>query len=167
MLATEPSGRPEDWAEIGQSFFDSGQFSDAMDCFERAGMTFEKSVAWAYHLRQEAINTPRSGVIELRKRKFMKAAEEFFKCADLWSHQKRYYRISAECFVEAHAYKQAALTYKLAQNFTEAARNFRKANMFDEAIELVRTRKQEVDPNVATSIIGASRLYYIRNEEPL
>lgn len=158
----------DEWAKTGRLLFSNKRYPQAIHCFERAGLEHERSIANAYHLRQLARNVPRSKGDEARKKAFLAAARAFFLCAQSISpvQKNKYFHIAAECFREAQANDLAAKSYRHAEDFTNAARYFRKAHMFDDAVEIILSKRELVESSVADSIIGASRLHYVHIGKP-
>ena len=164
------SSGKEEWAEAARSLFIKRQYSEAADAFERADRPQERLVALAYGLREEArtsfANT--RGGVSSQSSAFAKAAEAFIDASHgaLEPDDRRTYsRIAAECYVRSGDDGKAGAAYRDAQEYTLAAKHFRKAGMFDEAIVVVRSYGQDIPPDVVQSIVDVSKLYYIRENE--
>ncbi|KAM5542268.1 hypothetical protein V8D89_004141 [Ganoderma adspersum] len=164
------SSGKEEWADAARSLFVKRQYSEAVDAFERAGRPQERLVALAYSLREEArasfANT--RGVVSSQSSAFVKAAEAFIDSVygALEPEDRRtYYRIAAECYVRGGDDGKAGAAYRDAAEYTLAAKHFRKAGMFDEAIAVVQSHEKDIPRDVVQSIIDVSKLYYIRENE--
>jgi len=105
---------------------------------------------------------------------FANASEAFLSCArEPIQTPEDYYRAAAGCFENAgdspHGaliyLPEAARTYLLAKCFTSAAQLFRKAAMFDEAIQVITKYPEKVEKRVATQIKDAARLRYFTEKE--
>lgn len=168
LTSSPEASTPDEWAKTGRLLFGNKRYPQAIRCFERAGLPNERSIANSYHLRQLARNVPRSKSDEARRMAFSTAARAFFCCAQSFSSSQnnKYFHIAAECFREAQANDLAAKSYLLAEDFTNAARYFRKARMFDDAVEVIQTKRELVDASVADNIISASRLHYVHIDKP-
>ena len=70
------------WGEEGRKLFRKKQYSQAAECFERAGLDRQKDMAMAYDFRQRAQQHPldrRS--LDLRSGMFLEAAQAFHRLA--------------------------------------------------------------------------------------
>lgn len=140
----------------------------ARHCFERAGLPNEKAVAYAYYLREQArMMVGRSGSqILARTKAFLTAAHAFASCAQHSLRQKgTYLRVAGDCYVLGQDEPAAARAYLDASQFTLAARHFRKAGMFDEAVEVIQTHRVHMDSDVAEDIMDLARLYYFKERK--
>ncbi len=141
----------------------------AVHCYERAGLPREKDVAVVYCLREQARAkpVPRRGVDPIRAAAFIQAAEQFHQSATkatTRSEMRAYYRIAAECFAEAGDDRRAAKAYLDAMEYTRSAQYYRKAGLFDEAVEVVKKYSDEIPAPVAESIIMVAKMHYFREE---
>ena len=161
-LAT--SSTPEEWASKARALFDVRNYWHAMHCYERASLPREKAVANAYHLREQARKTSATkGSNTARADSFVLAAEAFYVSAQDASTEKSvYYRISAECFLQAGEYARAAGSYYMAGEYTLSAKQYRRAGLFDEAVKIVKEHGDSVEHETADAIINVSRIYYLR-----
>ncbi|KAH9919767.1 uncharacterized protein BXZ73DRAFT_104875 [Epithele typhae] len=161
------SSTPEDWAKTALSLFNNRRYMQAMHCYERAGLTREKAVAHAYHLRELARSTPVTrGESTAKAAAFVKAADAFVSSATAAvTEKKAYYRIAGECFVAGGDDVKAAQAYRSAEEYTLAAQHFRRAGKFDDAIDVIQSHKGLVAAAVADSILGVSKLYFLREKQ--
>ncbi|GJE94213.1 hypothetical protein PsYK624_103810 [Phanerochaete sordida] len=161
------SSTPEEWAATARTLFDNRRYLQAVRCYDRAGMPRQKDVAYAYHLRERARGTEktRRTTDNARILAFVDAAEAFAKSASVASAARErvaYYRIAAECFVEADDHRRAAEAYLRAEDFTKAAQHYRKAGLFDEAVNVVQNHRQSIPEKFADTIIDVAKLHYIK-----
>ena len=161
------SSTPKEWAATARTLFDNRRYLQAVRCYDRAGMPRQKDVAYAYHLRERARGTEktRRTTDNARTVAFIAAAEAFAKSASVASAARErvaYYRIAAECFVEADDHRRAAEAYLRAEDFTKAAQHYRKAGLFDEAVNVVQNHRQSVPEKFADTIIDVAKLHYIK-----
>ena len=49
-----------------------------------------------------------------------------------------------------------------AEFYTEAAKLFKKASLYDEAVRVVQEKKEYIDESVSNNILDVSRLHYLR-----
>ncbi|EJF58550.1 P-loop containing nucleoside triphosphate hydrolase protein, partial [Dichomitus squalens LYAD-421 SS1] len=164
------SSRKEEWANAARSLFVKRQYSEAVDAFERAGLAQERRVALAYHLRDSARMSPVNarGKELSQSAAFSRAAEGFVAAAQGAGEpedQRTYYRIAAECYVRCGDSGKAGAAYRHAGEYTLSAQHFRKAGMFDDAVEVIQVHETDVRPDVAQSIIDVSKLYYIKENK--
>ncbi|CDO74781.1 hypothetical protein BN946_scf185001.g29 [Trametes cinnabarina] len=159
----------EDWAKMALELFNNRRYMQAMHCYERAGLVREKAVSNAYYLREVARTTSaHKGDTAARTLAFITAAKAFISSAqDAVKEKRAYYRIAAECYVQASDDYRAAQAYQDAAEFTLAAQHYRKAGKFDKAVEVVKLHKGQVAENVAESILEVSRLYFLRENSIL
>ena len=141
-----------------------------MEAFERAGLSQERQAAWAYHLREVARSSPANARSKEHSQSFAfgRAAEGFeisARGAEEPDDRRTYYRIAAECYVRTGDSGKAGAAYRHAEEYTLSAQHFRKAGMFDHAIDVIKSHESGVRPDVAQSIIEVSKLYYIKEHE--
>lgn len=165
------SSSPEEWEKSGRSLFQNKRYLQALHCFERAGLSREVAVSHSYYLRHQARLIP---VVESHKGQqtriaaFLVAAEAFLECATAAVNAKEkriYYRNAGDCFECAQDEYQAACAYTEAHEFTTAAKLFRVCAKFDEAVDIVKRFRQEIDDDVAQNIVNVARLFYFRGGE--
>ena len=162
------SSTPQEWEETGRSLFTNKRYSQAMHCFERAGLDREVAVAHAYFLREDARATARHDLSKLSQKAFCAAAEAFLKCAQSAINSKEsatFLRNAGECLERADEDFRAAEVYKQAQEFTKAAKLYRKTAKFDEAVAVVTENRSQVAEEVAEYIIGVAKLFYFKSGE--
>lgn len=158
----------EDWKSTGQSLFRHKQYHQAMHCFEKAELPTNRAVAEAYYLRQCAKRSKTGDAssvkhVQALKAAYLRAADAFTNCASLLeSNAGTYHRRAAECFIEAGDHGRAGESYRNAELFTNAVKQFKVAKMYDEAVAIVLTKKDDVDENIAENIIDVSRLHYLK-----
>ncbi|KAI5120221.1 hypothetical protein M0805_000036 [Coniferiporia weirii] len=167
MPALAVTSSEEQWDKAGRLFFRHRRYVQASHCFERAGHTAEKGIADAYELRKNARAIPiRSGNRYQRISAFQSAGNMFSHCAGSSADSRNaYYRIAAECFMSAEDHRSAAQAYQRAEMFSLAAKQYRIAGMFDEAVDLIRKKRELVDSKTYKSIINVSRLYYFKERK--
>lgn len=122
-------------------------------------MPREKDIAHAYSLQQEAFLLPDTS--KTRVVTFTQAAERFIQCATASPSRDEgaeYYRQAGRCFTECSKYQQAGDVFLNAEEYTLSAQAYRKADMFDTAIHVVK--EHPVEPGVANHIIAVTRLHY-------
>ncbi|KAJ7652111.1 hypothetical protein DFH06DRAFT_1094341 [Mycena polygramma] len=163
------SSTPTEWREQGMILFEKGQFQQAKLCYERALMPHEATVAHAYHLRKKASEMP-DNLRRERKPIFSDAAATFMKCAknlneDSTETAKVYNRIAGDCFVHAGDKGEAITAYTLAKYFNPVVKLYRSMAKFEEAVATIRNHSEEIDPEIAESVIGVARLFYFRERQ--
>ncbi|TCD62368.1 hypothetical protein EIP91_006977 [Steccherinum ochraceum] len=156
---------PEEWAQTARTLFDNRRYLQAVHSYERAGLLREKDVAYAYYFREQARAMPATSRPGDNPRNvaFIDAAEAFLASAEVAeSRQERlaYYRIAAECFTEGDENGRAAAAYLSATEYTRSAQHYRKAGMFDEAVNVVQTHRKDIPAPAAEKIIDVAKLHY-------
>ena len=165
------SSSPEEWEKSGNTLFKNKRYLQAMHCFERAGLNREVAVSHTYYLREQARSTSTHGYkksLLAREKAFATAADAFLSCAvsaTTVKEKKAYLRNAADCFENALDDFKAAQTYAQAEEFTAAAKLYRKCAKFDEAVEIVTDHRPFVDLEVAENIIDVARLFYFKSGE--
>lgn len=79
--------------------------------------------------------------------------------------KKAYLRNAADCFEKALDDFKAAHAYAQAEEFTAAAKLYRKCAKFDEAVEIVTNYRPFIELEVAENIIDVARLFYFKSGE--
>ncbi len=152
--------------------FSKGHYSEAMLGFKRAGLKYEYQVASAYTLRKQALSAPADpkaaglGAVS-QAALFVQAAESFMTVAHGaadYDDKREYYRIAAGCFESSGNDRSAGFAFRAACQYTLAAQSFRKAGSFDEAVEVIKNNRDQVDEDIACRIIDVSRLHYIKED---
>ncbi|RDX51441.1 hypothetical protein OH76DRAFT_1481370 [Lentinus brumalis] len=160
------SSSNEERARAARNLLRRRQYSEAMHGFERAGLQHEQRVALAYLLRNQARATPVNPQVGISQAAaFVKAAKAFKTAAQEAEddrEQRTYYRIAAECYTRGGDDRRAGAAYRAAKEYTLATQHFRKAGCFDEAVEVVRSHRDEVLPAVREHILDVSKLQYVR-----
>lgn len=141
----------------------------AMMCFERAALPFERSVAHAYLLRQSAQRLIlQHGHKTIAIDACVRAAESFVVCAGISSLKRtKYLRLAAEWYYHGSRVAQAAQAHLNAGNYTQAAQNFKRAGLYDEAVDVVLHHRSEMDRKVANQCLGIARLHLHREGQLL
>ena len=161
------SSTPEDWAKTALSLFNNRRYMQAMHCYERAGLSRERAVANAYYLREGARTKPidRRGSSSSTSA-FLAAANAFVDSAKRAITEKNaYYRIAAQCYVDAGLDSEAAWAYVQAMEYTLAAQHYRKAGEFEKAVELIKSHGPKMQAEVVESIVDVSKLYFLREKQ--
>ncbi|KDN37507.1 hypothetical protein RSAG8_10106, partial [Rhizoctonia solani AG-8 WAC10335] len=162
------SSLESEWEEQGRTLFERELYPQAMLCFQRAGLVLESNIAAAYQARKEArlLQATKSNDRETRTA-FHYAAKKFLECSKIATskQQTSCYLRAADCFVQAEEWKPAAETFIIAQDFGMAAKCFRNAGCFSEAVETVQTHSEDIQQNVAEEIIKVARLEYLRTAQ--
>ena len=160
---TTQSSRDE-WAATAKELFENKKFSQAVFAFERAGLSRQRDVAQAYHLRELARQQSTSGSQQVEA--FREAARAFCSAAEATNktrEAKVYFRICAECYVRAGDHDNAGKFYERASEYTLSAKNYRVGGCFDDAVRLAKTHEQEIEPSVRENVVEISKLYYLKS----
>lgn len=166
LTAPTASSSAEEWAKQAQQYFSKKLFGEASFCFKKAGMDWWARVAQAYEDRQGASRLPdkHSRLETLNKvgRTFDRLGSQARGSDDLKNAQLLFLN-AAECFASIPNHSAAAQAFFEGHKYTEAAYHYRMAGMFDEAVDVVKTRA--VDPEVAASIEYAAKFVYTRKRD--
>ncbi|CAE6476647.1 unnamed protein product, partial [Rhizoctonia solani] len=92
---------------------------------------------------------------------------KFLECSKIATskQQNSCYLRAADCFAQAEEWKPAAETFILARDFGMAAKCFRNAGCFGEAVEIVQRHSEHIQENVAEAIKKVARLEYLRTAQ--
>ena len=134
---------PEQWAESGHKLFNYGRFEQAIHCFERAHLHRELGIAKAFQSREKAKSNLQPSE---RQNAFRTAGEEFIECTKEATGIERanYYRDAAKCFASAGDTHRAASFYIDSEDFASAARQYQKAEHFDDLVRLLECHQEKI-----------------------
>ncbi|CAE6484842.1 unnamed protein product, partial [Rhizoctonia solani] len=162
------SSSKSEWEERGRALFERQLYSQAILCFERAGMPLERNISASYEARKQArlLQATRPNDRETRTA-FHHAAEKFLGCSKIatFKQQRSCYLRAADCFVQAEEWKPAAETFIIVSDFGMAAKCLRNAGCFTEAMDLIKAHQDEVPEKIADEIKKVARLEYLRTAQ--
>ena len=140
--------------------------------FQRAGLRQEKRVAYAFLLRERADALPldhRGGAAgnAVRSEAFIKAADAFSASVPgaLREEKRSYHRNAGECYERGGDNKRAAESYLDAEQYDLSAKLFRKAGLFDEALDVVKNHEDKMNESVVRSIVEVSKIQFLRQNK--
>lgn len=125
-------------------------------------MTDNVVIADAYLLREEAQKLADTKQNRPRRRyAYSIAAEAFLRCAQFpRKEQANWYSVSGHCFKESGDRLRAAEAYYKAAEYTECACLYRDLGRYDDAISVVKSFKEMMEPEAVENIIHRARLFY-------
>ena len=145
--------------------FKNQRFAQAAHCFRRAHATSQANIANAYFLRELARRSP-SEDKRAHAYSFAKAADAFRACAiETVRQAKRFMRIAGQLYAEACDDENAARAFLSAECYSEAALHFKNAALYEDAVTVVKSHRNTVDPNVAEAVVNVTRLFYLKDPE--
>lgn len=152
--------------EFINSMFFSKRYAQASIAFERAKRPREAAVCDAYLQREKARSQPSTSGTS-RENAFIEAAVAFDTCAQaappkLEDERRAYYRNAGECFLEGHKLDRAGKSYVKAEEYTMAARAYRKGGHFDEMVEVLRLYGNSIDSKVVRHLTQVARMFYFQ-----
>ncbi|TFK22063.1 hypothetical protein FA15DRAFT_623047 [Coprinopsis marcescibilis] len=171
------SSSPEEWEKTGRTLFTNRRYLQAMHSFERAGLKREVKIAHTHYLREEARSiVPSSKEYSVAKRDaFVLAGESFLECASTARGKERrvYFHNAADSFKRAgelfdtpEIFARAARAYEHAQEFNDALRlYYRKCERFDEAVNIVSTHRDKLEPSLVEGFVDVARLFYFKRRD--
>ncbi|QRW07577.1 P-loop nucleoside triphosphate hydrolase [Ceratobasidium sp. AG-Ba] len=162
------SSSEDDWAKSGRLLFNKRLYPQAMFCFEKAGLQLERDIAAAYQARGDArLLLAKSTDRQLWRNSFTKAGTDFLSCAtqSKGKQQISCYNRAAECFLQAEDWKKGAQAFLCAEEYDLAAKNFRRAGCFTEAVDVVKYHKDRMQKALTDEIIGLARLEFLRKSQ--
>ncbi|KAL4268195.1 UvrD-like helicase ATP-binding domain-containing protein [Pleurotus pulmonarius] len=161
-----------EWANQGRSLFDNRRYYQAKHCYTRAEMPREAAVADAYFLRDQARKAPSHSAIKSEilafETAYRLAAERFQGCAldpPNPKNRRQYFLNAADCFEIGGDYFRAAECYAHVEEFTKSCRLYRKAGKFVQAVDTIKAHKEEMDTDVAETIMDVARLFYFTKHD--
>ena len=148
------------------SLFLSKRYDQASIAFQRADCPHEAGVCDAYSLREKARSQPSTAGVP-REKAFIEAAVAFNSCAKTtpleWEDERRtYYRNAGECFSEGRRFGEAGKNYVEAEEYTLAARLYRKGGHFDEMVEVLQLHGNSIDTNLVRNLTQVARMFYFK-----
>ncbi|KAF8151989.1 hypothetical protein K438DRAFT_1988110 [Mycena galopus ATCC 62051] len=161
------SSTAAEWEEQGRKLFANKRYQQSKHCFERALLPQQAAMAGAYYLRAEARKCPVGNnrqAIQARRAAFMEAAVAFADCAKE-DGTLAYFRIAAECFEQAGEDLQAAESYLAAEEYTRSTELYRKLGKFDEAVDILKSHREDIRPEVVESVTNVARLFYFKEHK--
>lgn len=158
---------PAEWAEQADKLFNNKNYLQAQHAYHKAGQGREASIAGAYYLREAAWSHSgdHQSAQALVKGAFVSAATAFEKVAESAtrkSEQRTFSRIAAECYAHIADHLRAAPLFERARSYTLAARHYRSAGQFDDAVRVMKAHEEDIDPDVAEEIMDVSKLFYLK-----
>ncbi|KAG8995801.1 hypothetical protein FRB94_008764 [Tulasnella sp. JGI-2019a] len=165
MLAVQSTNT--DWAKSGRLLFAKELYPQSIFCFEKADMPLEKAIAEAYLSRQQArrlLSHDSKGSAA-----FVSTGSAFEGAAALSTkmpaQMKKLFLAAAECYIQAGRRARAAKAYYNAEEYTEAAIEYRKARLYDQAIHVVHNHRASINPTTAEDIISVVKLAYVKADQ--
>ncbi|KAF9647525.1 hypothetical protein BDM02DRAFT_3187952 [Thelephora ganbajun] len=160
------SSTTEEWIRTGEYMFFSKRYAQASIAFQRAKRPREAAVCDAYLLREKARSHPSTAGAP-REKVFIEAAMAFNACAQvaplkLEDERQAYYRNAGECFSEGRKWDEAGKNYVKAEEYTSAARAYRKGGHFDEMVEVLRLYGNSIDSEVVRHLTQVARMFYFK-----
>ncbi|KAG8877563.1 hypothetical protein FRB98_006659 [Tulasnella sp. 332] len=164
MLAVQSTNA--DWGKSGRLLFSKKLYPQSIFCFDKANMPLEKAIAEAYLSRQQArkflSHDPK------RSTAFIASGTDFEEAATLSKEMpdqmKKLYLAAAECFIQGGRRVRAAKAYYNAEEYTEAAVQYRKARAYDQAIQVILRHRSLVNSTIAEEIISVVKLAYVKTD---
>ncbi|KAG9016354.1 hypothetical protein FRB90_003159 [Tulasnella sp. 427] len=149
----------DEWAEQAKEYFSKSLYLEAEFCFRKAQMSWWASVAQAYDRRQEAMQLPEKHPD--RAVNLLEVAQLFDTLAQDPERTESPETIrllflnAAESYVVILDHVRAALAFRRAGKYTQAAYHYRVAGEFDEAIDVIKNHF--IEPELAESITYAAK----------
>ncbi|KAG8875574.1 hypothetical protein FRB98_007728 [Tulasnella sp. 332] len=155
-----------EWGKSGRLLFCKKIYSQSMLCFDKANMPLEKAIAEAYLSRQQARKVlPHD---PKRAAAFIASGTSFRNAAALSEampdQMRKLYLAAARCFIQGGRVLKAAKAYYDAEEYTDAAIQFRKAKAFDHAIKVIQRHRSLVEPTIADEIVSVVKLAYVKTD---
>jgi tetratricopeptide (TPR) repeat protein len=146
--------------------FTNKRYAQALVAFQRAGKSREVAICHAFLLRENARAVPDDQVKE-RADAFGNAGEAFYTCANTsLPDQKRerlaYFTNAAECFVQGNKWKDAGDCYNHIEQYSKAARAYRKGGHFDEMVELLEKHGNQIEPGLLAQLMKVAQMNYFK-----
>jgi hypothetical protein len=130
-------------------------------------MAYEALIADAHFLREEARKVSSENARHRDyQQAYLIAAEAFIKSATASTQSRRrqtYFRNAADCFERADELPRAAEASIAVEEYTAGLKLYRKAGMFDEAVDVLRGHRENIDNAVAEAVVNVAKLQYLRN----
>jgi tetratricopeptide (TPR) repeat protein len=151
------------------SLFYNKNFSEAALSFRKACRYREAAIADAYNLKEQARLTKSSNSIGTEKtvKAYKLAAEALQECAENTNREKqmprqRHFKAAADCWIHAGEFVIAAKTYMKASKYELCVDAYRRAGMFDEAVEVVEKHRSDINLRVWDDLRNEACRFYFR-----
>ena len=98
-----------------------------------------------------------------RAQAYTEAATAFQRSAAASTIQNEvlaYNRIAGDCYAEIGDHAGAGAAYRAAKEFARSAQHYRKAGLFDNAVDVIRSHSNAIPKADAESIMTVAKLYY-------
>jgi hypothetical protein len=142
-----------------------------MLCFDRAALPVERSIAYAYLLRQAAQRLVlQHGYKASTVDACIRAADSFVVCAGLSASpakRAKYLTLAAHWYSSGSQIAQAAQAYLNAGRYTDAAQHFKRAKLYEEAADVVLHHRGELDSKVVDQCLSTAKLYLHKENQLL
>jgi len=157
---------PTIYSDSIDSLFLSKRYDQASTAFQRADCNHEAGVCDAYSLREKARSRPSAAGLP-KENPFIEAAVAFNSCAKTtpleWEDERRtYYRNAGECFSEGRKFGEAGKSYVKAEEYTLAARVYRRGGHFDEMVEVLQLHGNSIDNNLVRNLTRVAGMFYFK-----
>ena len=146
--------------------FFNKRYKQASVAFLNAGRNREAKICDAYLSREKAqlVSTTASAA---RIQAFITTANAFIACArdsppKQVNERLAYYGAAGECYSEAHDPKNAGDSYRMAQQYTAAARAYREGGHFDEMVEVITRHGNTLDSGLLGRLTMAAQMHYFK-----
>ncbi|KAG8956483.1 hypothetical protein FRC03_010813 [Tulasnella sp. 419] len=155
------------WKKRACALFQQNLYDLSISAFRRAGMETEEAIAGAFKARSEAEKLPsshsgRSRAWELAAAAF-DAAQHLSPKNEL--QQRRLRLMAAESYTEVPDYARAAMLFELSRQYTKAVLLFRKAGLVDNAMEVLRSHRKDIELPVVKQTESIAKVFYTKRGE--
>ncbi|KAG8924689.1 hypothetical protein FRC02_010261, partial [Tulasnella sp. 418] len=155
------------WKKRAYAFFQQKLYDLSISAFRRAKLKTEEAIAEAFKTRSEAegLSSTHSG----RSRAWELAAHAFDSAQHLSQEnelqQRRLRLMTAECYTEVPDYARAATLFELLGQYTRAILLYRKAGLVDNAMEVIHSHRDDVEPPVIKQTESIAKVFYTKRGE--
>ena len=144
--------------------FDNGRYSQASVAFLRAGRDREAAICDAYLLREKA-RSMSTTASTARIQAFVTAANAFITCAldsPRVNERPAYYGIAGECYLEARDLRKAGDSYRMAEQYDEAARAYLEGGYFDGVAVVIIQHGKSLGSGLRERLTMVTQMYYFK-----
>ncbi|RUP47795.1 hypothetical protein BC936DRAFT_145324 [Jimgerdemannia flammicorona] len=156
-LGTKSSN--SEWDKQGRNLFERRQYEHAVFCFTKSGNFEAKELSQAYAFRDQARRLASNSTDrDMVKSAFVTAASAFEEC------QRP--RRAAVCYQTVGMHRAAGECLKRAMMFEQAVLAFMTGGHYDEAVDIVESKKSsEIPTAVANKVRRIARLYFSKTKQ--
>lgn len=153
-----------EWLAQGRKFFTKRIYAQAALCFGKAQQLWWRDVALAYEDRRVAEQYAETH--PSRRQAFKDVALAFLRqagAAPSPADAQILFANAGKCYAEAELYASAAEAFTKAESYTDAVWNYRRAGLFDLAIDLIQQHTHQIEAGILEKVTYTAKVVYTKD----